>query len=274
MDESPFVCPNCEASAAGTFCFHCGQKRPVDADLSLKHAGVYVAEELLNIDGRILTTIKLLFTRPWKLASDFLAGRRARYVHPLRLFLTFSAAFFLLQASTMSTAFDSALGVRVTAGMRAQAEIERVPFETVVARNDQWLAVVYKSSFIAGTLLTGVWLWVFFRREYPYLAQHMVVALYFSCLAMAIVAAGNLVHLAIGKGAFNPTAVGGGTAAGSAIGLAIMMLLAAMITRIYLREKKGAATQLALGGVVLLVFLSVMLLPALAASRYLHTLLR
>lgn len=53
-----------------------------------------------------------------------------------------------------------------------------------------------------------------------------------------------------------------------------MMLLAAMITRIYLRERKGAATQLALGGVVLLVFLSVMVLPAFAASRYLHTLVR
>jgi hypothetical protein len=73
----------------------------------------------------------------------------------------------------MSTVFDSALGVRVTAGMRAQAEAERIPFEQVVTRNDQRLAVVYKSSFIAGTLLTGVWLWVFFRREYPYLAQHM-----------------------------------------------------------------------------------------------------
>lgn len=270
----PFVCPNCDARALGRFCFHCGQKRPVDADLSLQHAGVYVVEELLNVDGRILTTIKLLFAQPWQLAFDFLAGRRARYVHPLRLFLTFSAAFFLLQASTMSTAFESALGARVTAGMRVQAKVEGVPFETVVTRNDQRLAVVYKSSFIAGTLLTGVWLWVFFRRDYPYLAQHMVVALYFSCIAMAIVAAGNLIHLAIGKGSFNPTAVGGGTAAGSAVGLTIMMLLAAMITRIYLRERKGAATQLALGGVVLLVFLSVMVLPAFAASRYLHTLVR
>ena len=56
-----------------------------------------------------------------------------------------------------------------------------MPFETVVARNDQRLALVYKSTFIVGTLLTGVWLWLFFRRDYSYLAQHMVVALHFSC---------------------------------------------------------------------------------------------
>jgi hypothetical protein len=39
-------------------------------------------------------------------------------------------------------------------------------------------------------------------------------------------------------------------------------------------RKKARPTQLALGGVVLLVFLTVMVLPAFAASRYLHTLVR
>src|SRR5688500_8877884 len=157
---STFICPNCATMTPGPFCCHCGQKRPADADLSLRHAGVYVVEELLNVDGRLLTTLKLLFTQPWQLALDFLAGRRARYVHPLRLFLTFSAVFFLLQASTMTTAFDSALGARVTAAMRVQAQEEGVAFDTVVARNDRRLAVVYKSCFIAGTLLTGLWLWM------------------------------------------------------------------------------------------------------------------
>jgi len=269
-----FCCPNCETITPAPFCFHCGQKRPVDADLSLRHAAVFVVEELLNVDGRILTTLKLLFTQPWQLALDFLAGRRARYVHPLRLFLTFSAVFFLLQASTMTTAFDSALGARVTAAMRVQAQEEGVAFDTVVARNDRRLAVVYKSCFIAGTLLTGLWLWMFYRRDYPYLAQHMIVALYFSCIAMATVTVGNVIQLAIGSGAQNPTAVGGGRVGGLLVVLTIIVLLGRMITRIYLHQKKGAATQLALGAVVLLVFLAVMVLPAFAASRYLHTLVR
>jgi hypothetical protein len=158
--------------------------------------------------------------------------------------------------------------------MRVQAQEEGVPFDTVVARNDRRLAVVYKSSFITGTLLTGLWLWVFYRRDYPYLTQHMVVALYFSCLAMATAAAGNAIQLAIGSGAQNPTAVGGGRVGGLIVELTIIMLLGQMVTRIYLRQKKGAVTQLALGAVVLLVFLAVMVLPAFAASRYLHTLVR
>jgi Protein of unknown function (DUF3667) len=34
--------------------------------------------------------------RPWQLTNDFNSGRRARYVHPLRLYLIASIIFFLL----------------------------------------------------------------------------------------------------------------------------------------------------------------------------------
>lgn len=267
-----FVCPNCGTETPGKFCFHCGQKRPVDADLSLRHAIEHVGEELLHVDSRIRTTVKLLFTRPSQLALDFLEGRRARHVHPMRLFLTFGAVFFLLQASTMTTAFDSGLGRRVTASMRAQAQEEGVPFETVVKRNDQRLAIVYKSSFIAGTLLTGVWLWLFYRRDYPYLAQHMAVALYFSCLAMTAVFAASVLHAAIGSGPQNPTAVGGGRLSALVI-LLTNISLSRMMSRLYLRGKKGSATQLKFGAVMLLVIMSVLLLPTFAAGRYVRGLL-
>lgn len=224
------------------------------------------------MDGRIPTTVKLLFTRPWQLALDFLEGRRARHVHPMRLFLTFGAVFFLLQASTMTTAFDGGLGRRVTASMRAQAQEEGVPFETVVERNDRRLAIVYKSSFIAGTLLTGVWLWLFYRRDYPYLAQHMAVALYFSCIAMTAVFLASLLHAAIGSGAQNPTAIGGGRLSALVIVLTNFSL-GQMMRHIYLRGRKGGAAQLQFGAVMLLVIMSVLLLPTVVAGRFVRTLL-
>jgi hypothetical protein len=267
-----FVCPNCGTETPGTFCFHCGQKRPVDADLSLRHVVEHVGEELLHVDGRIPTTVKLLFTRPSQLALDFLEGRRARHVHPMRLFLTFGAVFFLLQASTMTTSFDSGLGRRVTASMRAQAQEEGVPFETVVERNDHRLAIVYKGSFIAGTLLTGVWLWLFYRRDYPYLAQHMAVALYFSCIAMTAVFVASVLNAAIGGGPQNPTAVGGGRLSALVI-LLTNISLGQMMSRIYLRGKQGSATQLQFAAVMLLVIMSMLLFPTFVAGRYVRTLL-
>jgi hypothetical protein len=37
----------------------------------------------------------LLIAKPWHLTNEFLAGRRARYLHPLRLYLLISILFFL-----------------------------------------------------------------------------------------------------------------------------------------------------------------------------------
>lgn len=273
VGANTFVCPNCETTSQRQFCCECGQKRPDDADLSLRHAAQYVAEELLDLDGRIPGTIWMLFARPWQLTLDFLEGRRARHAHPLRLFLAFGAVFFLVRASTMTTAFESNLGGRVTAGMQAQAQHEGVSFEIIVARNDQRLALVYKSAYIAGSLLSGLWLWLFFRRDYPYLAQHMVTALHLSCIGMTALVVADVLQAMVKSGPRNPTAVGGGS-----LGMAALVMLAfyfgKTLEHVYLRGSKSTSVRLRFAIVNLLALLSTMMLPTFAVSRFLHTLIR
>ena len=272
--ENTFVCPNCETTNELQFCCRCGQKRPDAADLSLRHAAQYVVEELFDLDGRILGTVRMLFTRPWQLTIDFLEGRRARHVHPLRLFLVFGAVFFLVRASTMTTAFESNLGRRVTAGMRAQALQESVSFETIVARHDQRLSIVYKSAYIAGSLLSGLWLWLFFRRDHQYLAQHMVTALYLSCIGMtSLVFADVIQALGTGGDARNPTAVGGGSMGMAAL-VVLTLYFGKTLERVYVRGSKSIWVRLRFGIVNILALLSTMMLPTFAVSRYLHTLIR
>lgn len=227
-----------------------------------------------STDGRILGTVRMLFARPWQLTLDFLEGRRARHVHPLRLFLVFGAVFFLVHASTMTIAFESNLGARVTAGMQGQAQQEGVPFETSVARNDQRLAIVYKSAYIAGSLLSGLWLWLFFRRDHPYLAQHMVTALHLSCIGMtALVVADVVQAMVTGGAARNPTAVGGGTMGMAAL-VVLSLYFGKTLERVYLRGSKSISARLRFANVNLLALLSTMMLPTFAVSRYLHTLIR
>jgi len=62
-----------------------------------------VAHELLDLDGRIFRTVRLLLTRPGFLTREHQAGRRARYVSPIRLYLVFSVAFFAAGAFYNST---------------------------------------------------------------------------------------------------------------------------------------------------------------------------
>jgi hypothetical protein len=272
-DETTFQCPNCESASDGRYCGACGQKRPDDSDLSARHAARYVVEELLDVDGRVLGTVRLLFARPWQLTLDFLEGRRVRHVHPLRLFLVFGAVFFLVRASTLTTVFEGNLGARVTAGMQAQAQQEGVSFETVVARNDQRLALIYKSAYIAGSLLSGLWLWLFFRRDYPYFAQHMVTALYLSCIGMAAILVADVLQGMVTGRAGNPTAVGGGR-----IGTLALVVLALYsgktLEHVYLRGRKGVSIKFRFANVNLLALVSTMVLPQAVVSRYLHSLIR
>lgn len=91
-------CKNCGASAAGEYCFNCGQKIKIHADPSLHdvlHDGIH---EFLHIDGKIFQTIWILFRYPGRLTKEYLAGHRVRYIHPIRLYLTLtlSLIYFLM----------------------------------------------------------------------------------------------------------------------------------------------------------------------------------
>jgi Protein of unknown function (DUF3667) len=91
---SPY-CENCGAPMAGPFCAQCGQAA-IDYRRSFRHIIVDVLDSFLNWDSKFFATIGWLIARPWHLTNQFLAGRRVRYVHPLRLYLLASILFFFV----------------------------------------------------------------------------------------------------------------------------------------------------------------------------------
>jgi hypothetical protein len=88
-------CENCGAPLAGEFCAQCGQ-HAIDYRRSIFRVVLDAADSFLNWDTKFLHSMNQLLIRPWQLTNDFNAGRRARYVHPLRLYLIASIVFFLL----------------------------------------------------------------------------------------------------------------------------------------------------------------------------------
>jgi hypothetical protein len=80
----------------GKYCHECGEKPPDSHDLTLKHFFEHGLHELTHFDSKIFRTLKTLILDPGMLTADYLAGRRKRYVEPLRLFLViFALSFFL-----------------------------------------------------------------------------------------------------------------------------------------------------------------------------------
>jgi hypothetical protein len=68
----------------------------VDHDFSLPHFFLKtLPHEVLDIDGKFLRTLRLLLLKPGMLASEYVVGRRQRYVGPLRFYVI----AFLLHAT-------------------------------------------------------------------------------------------------------------------------------------------------------------------------------
>jgi hypothetical protein len=134
-------CENCGAPLAGEFCAQCGQ-HAIDYRRSIFRVLLDAADSFLNWDTKFLHSINQLLVRPWHLTNDFNSGRRARYVHPLRLYLIASIVFFLLaraidwesQAPIQLTAQDrSELAASLTKMVSADSPLspeERLRVET------------------------------------------------------------------------------------------------------------------------------------------------
>ena len=91
------TCRNCGAELTGEFCAACGQ-RVNERDPTLREFLRDFAEHFLQWDGRIATSFRLLVTQPGELTTEYVAGRRIRYLSPLRLYLTCSVLFFFVSA--------------------------------------------------------------------------------------------------------------------------------------------------------------------------------
>jgi hypothetical protein len=90
----PFThCENCGADLAGPHCAQCGQAA-IDYRRSFRHVIIDVLDSFLNWDSKFFATIGLLIVKPWQLTNEFLAGKRVRYLNPLRLYLLASIIFF------------------------------------------------------------------------------------------------------------------------------------------------------------------------------------
>ncbi|WP_412067300.1 DUF3667 domain-containing protein [Rubrivirga sp. IMCC43871] len=89
------TCHNCAAPLSGPYCAVCGQRdQPLRIPLHRFLAQSLV--EFFGVDGRVWRTLFALVFKPGTLTRDFLAGRRKRYLRPLRIYLSATLLFFFL----------------------------------------------------------------------------------------------------------------------------------------------------------------------------------
>ncbi|MCX6134344.1 MAG: DUF3667 domain-containing protein [Ignavibacteriales bacterium] len=98
------TCPNCGAEFSvkpdlAGFCPACGQENH-DLNIPVRHLLAEVVETVFHFDTKSVRTLRALVFSPGFLTTEFIRGRRARYVSPIRLYIFISFLFFLLLSSS------------------------------------------------------------------------------------------------------------------------------------------------------------------------------
>jgi hypothetical protein len=96
-------CENCGNEVSQRYCGACGQRLDPPVH-SLWHFSQIATEDLTHADSRVWRTLWALLFKPGHLTHEFLGGRRARYLPPVRLYLVLSLVFFLV-ANAVHTRF-------------------------------------------------------------------------------------------------------------------------------------------------------------------------
>ena len=192
------TCANCGAALQGRFCSACGQEaKPLDPPV--RHFVKEFAQELFDIDGRQIRSLRRLVFSPGFLTREYVEGRRAPWLSPLKLYLLCSVAAFAMFAIAGSDA-----GIKIQIQTTAQDEAQ---FRTLGYANAQELAAAIgaaRETWLPRVMFVLVpmfgWLVSLVRRgvhrRYP---AHLVFALHVHAAWFAVRAFTTAIGLLLPK---------------------------------------------------------------------------
>lgn len=94
-------CLNCGTTVVGKYCHNCGQENSVPRE-SVWHLISHFFNDITHFDGKFFSTLKDLLFKPGFLPKEYMKGRRASYLNPVRMYIFTSFIFFLIFFSTFN----------------------------------------------------------------------------------------------------------------------------------------------------------------------------
>ena len=88
-------CLNCRYVVKGRFCHRCGQEN-IEPKESVWDLISHFFKDITHFDGKFFSSLKYLVTKPGFLSTEYMVGRRASNINPIRMYVFTSAIFFLI----------------------------------------------------------------------------------------------------------------------------------------------------------------------------------
>lgn len=185
-------CLNCHHRITGQFCSNCGQEatdRTVPVRMLLKETFY----DYVNLDSKLLRSLKPLVSRPGYLTEAYNRGERVRYVLPPRLYLIISILFFFLVVNfdPLEPEEYSGLGTvelnQKLAEKKMSRELFDVRYQNEVEENlPLWMFTII--PLFAFTLK------LFYIRQRRFLVEHLIFSFHFFSLAFLALLPALLLH--------------------------------------------------------------------------------
>ena len=246
VEESQPLCRNCGTPLAGPYCSACGQKELEPHEYALGHFLHHALHDVTHFDTKLGRSILPLLTRPGKITSDYLAGRRGRYIRPLQTFLLLNLVFFLFapRVGLFNFSLHMYENSRAVVGvfppgpiLKAAKARSHLGDEAFRERFDSILHTQRKALVIVMVILFAVATQVMFLDRKRYFVEHLIFALHFYSFWLIVVL---VVPLAL-LGLIVLVKLGAATATGKSVSRSVIgedVLLAGMFAgcAVYLRE--------------------------------------
>jgi Protein of unknown function (DUF3667) len=88
-------CLNCETTVIGKYCHACGQENAEPKETVWQLVSHFFSD-MTHFDGKVFTSMKDLILKPGFLSAEYMRGKRASYLNPIRMYLFTSFVFFLI----------------------------------------------------------------------------------------------------------------------------------------------------------------------------------
>jgi len=142
------LCRECGTPVADRYCPYCGQATAVHTP-SVWEFLHEIVSHYVAAEGKLWRTLATLVRQPGRLTTEYLAGRRQRYIIPLRLYLTVSFVFFAMAQWSASTDPSSrgVVLIRVSPGPEAPLKTVKVPVASSDASEKRELEQAWEKDY-------------------------------------------------------------------------------------------------------------------------------
>jgi hypothetical protein len=227
-------CLNCGTIVSGNFCQNCGQEN-IEVKESFFQIVYHFIEDITHFDGKLIKTLSFLITKPGFLTKAYVAGKRATYIHPIRMYIFISAVFFLFIFSGEQKIVDvntnQAKSSRIVFGdstFNTVAQYDSAQKKLPIQKRDKWLtskltkqqilinnkygndqykifaALIdnFKHNFSKILYISlpifAFFLWVLYKRNKSYyFADHMIFSIHLYCAYFIIIFTFKILELVV-----------------------------------------------------------------------------